>query len=72
MLVAMTSNFFINNILTYQDKRIYGLQLIYGWFSFVLVCSIGAIANIGIAEYLHQLNTTWQSSAIAGILVRAV
>jgi dolichol-phosphate mannosyltransferase len=72
-LVAMTSNFFLNNLLTYRDMRLRGLQLIRGWISFVLACSIGALANVGIANYLFQGgHSGWLLSALAGILVGAV
>ncbi len=72
-LVAMTSNFFLNNLLTYRDMRLRGGQLLAGWLSFVLACSVGALANVGIANYLFQSGRSgWFLSALAGILVGAV
>lgn len=71
-LVAMTTNFFLNNVLTYRDMRLRGRQLLWGWLSFVIACSIGAIANVGIATYLFEGDTGWVLSALAGILVGAV
>lgn len=72
-LVAMTSNFFLNNLLTYRDMRLRGRQLLWGWFTFVLVCSVGALANVGIANYLfREGHSGWFFSALAGILVGAV
>ncbi|MBK1719792.1 glycosyltransferase family 2 protein [Thiocystis violacea] len=72
-LVAMTSNFFLNNILTYRDMRLRGRQLLWGWMSFVLACSLGALANVGIANHLFQQgHSGWFLSALAGVLVGAV
>ena len=71
-LVAMTSNFFLNNLLTYRDMRLRGRALIWGWISFTLACSVGALANVGIATYLFQADSSWVLSAVAGILVGAV
>lgn len=71
-LVAMTTNFFLNNSLTYRDVRLRGRQLLWGWFSFVMACAVGAIANVGIATYLFEGNSGWILSALAGILVGAV
>jgi dolichol-phosphate mannosyltransferase len=71
-LVAMTSNFFLNNFLTYRDRRLRGWGLLRGWISFTLACSIGAIANVGIAAYLFKMNTFWITSAAAGVLIGAV
>ena len=71
-LVAMTSNFALNNILTYRDRRLSGWLWIRGWISFVLVCSIGAVANVGVAQVVFVEQPYWVVASIAGILVGAV
>lgn len=71
-LVAMTFNFFLNNILTYRDMRLHGWHLLRGWLTFVLACSVGAFANVGIAKYLFEQNSFWVTSALAGVFVAAV
>lgn len=72
--VAMTFNFLLNNALTYRDRRLKGFgQLVRGWLSFCLVCAVGAVANVGVAAFLHDFqNGQWALSALAGILVAAV
>jgi len=73
-MVAMTFNFFLNNALTYRDSRLKGArQLLDGWLTFCLVCSVGAVANIGVAAFLYDAKAdTWAVSALAGIAVSAV
>jgi dolichol-phosphate mannosyltransferase len=72
-LVAMTSNFVINNVVTYRDRRLKGWGWLKGWLTFAIVCSVGSLANIGVATYLFDLNRElWALSAIAGVLVGAV
>jgi dolichol-phosphate mannosyltransferase len=71
-LVAMTSNYLLNNALTYRDVRLRGWALLRGWLTFVLACGIGALANVGVATYLFQSESSWIVSAIAGVLVGAV
>lgn len=71
-LVAMTTNFFLNNLFTYSDKRLHGRELLRGWLSFVLACGIGALANVGVASYLFAAESYWVLSALAGIVVGAV
>ena len=71
-LVAMTANFSLNNTLTYRDVRLRGWRWLSGWATFVLACSVGAIANVGIAAYLFERHAGWPLAAIAGILVGAV
>jgi dolichol-phosphate mannosyltransferase len=71
-LTAMTGNFLLNNILTYRDMRLRGWQLLTGWASFALACSVGSFANIGIANWLFERQGLWAVSAVAGVLVGAV
>ncbi|MDG5489328.1 glycosyltransferase family 2 protein [Sphingomonas sp. BGYR3] len=73
-LVAMTFNFFLNNLLTYRDRRLRGTrQLIDGWVSFCVICSVGAIANVGVAAFLHGAQQgAWAVPALAGVAVGAV
>lgn len=71
---AMTFNFVLNNMLTYRDRRLHGARaLVLGWISFCLVCSVGALANVGVAAFLFEVqNAYWTLSALAGIVVGAV
>src|SRR5215472_10225807 len=69
---AMTGNFLLNNILTYRDRRLRGLGLLYGLISFYAVCSVGAVANVGIAAYVFHADRSWWLAGITGALVGAV
>ncbi len=71
---AMTFNFFLNNALTYRDARLKGARALFdGWLSFCVVCSVGAIANVGIAVFLHDAQRgEWAMAALAGVLIGAV
>ncbi len=70
--VAMTSNFTLNNIITYRDLQLHGWDWIRGWVVFCLACSIGAIANVGIANYVLSIGTGWAIAGMAGVLVGVV
>lgn len=69
---AITTNFLFNNALTYRDQRLAGLRLLYGWISFNLVCAIGAVANVGIANWMFTSNSMWLADGLAGIAVGVV
>ncbi|MGD0123926.1 MAG: glycosyltransferase family 2 protein [Terriglobia bacterium] len=69
---AMVCNFALNNALTYRDMRLKGWQWFKGLGSFSLSCSLGALANVGIASYLFRRDTSWAVAALAGIAVGAV
>ena len=69
---AMTSNFGLNNILTYRDMRLRGGRFFTGLLTFYLVCGIGVIANVGIANVVFQRDYTWWLAGGAGALVGTV
>ncbi|WP_336978051.1 glycosyltransferase family 2 protein [Altererythrobacter fulvus] len=72
-IVAMTFNFVLNNALTYADKRLTGAgPLLRGWLRFALTCSVGMLANVGVAAALVRSGFHAYPSAIVGILVGSV
>lgn len=58
-LVAMIFNFQLNNQITYRDQRLRGQRLWRGLVLFMMVCGIGAIANVGIARMIYQTHDGW-------------
>ena len=72
-LVAMTFNFALNNALTYADQRLRGPgPLVRGWTRFALTCSIGLLANVGVAAILVREGIHTYLAALAGILIGSV
>lgn len=64
-LVAMVANFDLNNVITYRDQRLRDGRLWRGLILFMLVCSVGAIANVGIARALYYSQQTGPTPAAA-------
>ncbi len=71
-LVAMTGNFFLNNLFTYRDRRLRGRRLLAGLVSFYAVCGAGAAANVGVASYLVFGHHSWWLAGLAGAAVSVV
>jgi dolichol-phosphate mannosyltransferase len=71
-VVAMTSNFILNNLLTYRDRRLSGRRFLSGLGSFYAVCSLGAVANVGIASAAFAHHYTWWLAGLAGVGVGVV
>jgi len=71
-LIAMTSNFLLNNALTYRDKRLSGLAMLNGLLGFYAVSSVGALAGVSIASWLYASGSVWWIAGIAGALVGVV
>ncbi len=67
----MTSNFFLNNMLTYRDQRVTGYALIGALLTFYAVCAAGALSNIGVSSWLYANRPVWWLAGIAGSIVGA-
>ena len=71
-VVAMTSNFILNNFLTYRDQRLKGFALVRGLLLFYLVCSVGLFANVGVAFSVYDQEPIWWLAGAAGALMGVV
>src|ERR1700756_5779510 len=71
-LCAMTSNFILNNFLTYRDQRLKGLAILRGLLAFYLVCSVGLFANVGVAFSVYDHEPIWWLAGAAGALMGVV
>ena len=72
-LVAMVGNFSLNNWFTYSDRRLRGWGFVKGLLSFAAVCGIGAVANLGIANFLFGTEqSSWWFAGIAGAAMSSV
>ncbi|HWJ89162.1 MAG TPA: glycosyltransferase family 2 protein [Pelagibacterium sp.] len=72
-LVAMTTNYILNNELTYADKKLRGVKFWTGLLSFYVVCSFGAIANISVASVLFEAHlANFLIAGIAGVVMSVV
>jgi dolichol-phosphate mannosyltransferase len=70
---AMIGNFVLNNMLTYRDRRLTGWAFVRGLISFCLICSVGAVANIGIATVLFgEGHSSWWVAGISGAAMSLV
>jgi dolichol-phosphate mannosyltransferase len=70
--VALTSNFALNNELTYRDRRLKGLAMLWGFVVFCLFCSVGALTNVGIANWLYSEEPVWWVAGLAGAVMGAL
>ncbi|UGX96952.1 glycosyltransferase family 2 protein [Bradyrhizobium barranii subsp. barranii] len=71
-IVAMTSNFALNNFLTYRDQRLKGFALLRGLIAFYIVCSVGLLANVGVAFSVYDQEPIWWLAGMAGALMGVV
>jgi dolichol-phosphate mannosyltransferase len=71
-LLAMTSNFILNNFLTYRDQRLKGFGILRGLVLFYVVCGVGLAANVGVAFSVYAQEPIWWLAGAAGALMGVV
>lgn len=72
VVVAMTTNFLLNNVLTYHDRTLRGWHLVFGLLSFYAVCAVGAVANVGVAGVAFQALGQPEFASFIGAVVGAL
>ena len=72
VFMAMTSNYYFNNLLTYKDRSLAGSSFFKGLLSFYLICSAGALANIAVAKLCFDYTEIWVLSSLMGAILGAV
>ena len=71
-LCAMTSNYILNNRLTFGEHRLRGGKaLLTGYGKFVVACTVGAFANVASAEFLQAQGVFWWLAACVGTVIGA-
>jgi dolichol-phosphate mannosyltransferase len=71
-LVAMVSNFLVNNAVTFRSRRLKGVMLGAGLTAYMAICALGAIVNVQSADYLFDHSIPWWFAGAAGALIGAV
>ena len=70
VILAASSNFFINNWLTFRSKRLKNKKLILGLLKFLIVSSLPIFANVGLASsFYNYVTPNTFISQMAGIII---
>jgi dolichol-phosphate mannosyltransferase len=71
-LSAMMFNFFLNNVVTFRDRRLKGLALLRGMFVFYAACSLGVLINLSFAHRLLAAGLPWYVAGLSGLAISSV
>jgi len=71
-LVAMTTNYFLNNVVTFRDRMLRGRALWLGLFNFYGACTLGALVGVAVGELLHSSGYEVWLSGLAAALASAI
>lgn len=70
-LTAMSSNYLLNNAITYRDRRRRNWALLRGYFHFFALCSFGLLVNLAVATLLAEHLRAWGLPGLLGALAGA-
>jgi dolichol-phosphate mannosyltransferase len=71
-VTAMTSNYLVNNEITYRDRRLRGVNLLVGYLRFCALCGVGLIANVAVADLAQRHLHLWWAAGFVGAVFGAV
>jgi dolichol-phosphate mannosyltransferase len=71
-LSAMMFNFFLNNLVTFRDRRLKGMALLRGLFVFYAACTLGVLINLSFADRLLGAGLPWYFAGICGVAISSV
>ena len=71
-VTAMTSNYLVNNEITYRDRRLRGVKLLIGYLRFCALCGVGLIANVAVADLAQRHLHLWWVAGFVGAVFGAV
>src|SRR6202522_4623049 len=68
-LGAMTFNFFLNNLVTFRDRRLKGIALLRGFVIFCAACTVGVLINHSFARRLLAADLPWYLAGLSGVAI---
>jgi dolichol-phosphate mannosyltransferase len=71
-IVAIASNFAINNVLTYRDRRLKGWAYLRGLTAFYVISFVGSVSNIGVSSWMFGNDQKWWIAGLAGAVIGVV
>ncbi len=72
IVIAIASNFLINNALTYRDRRLSGVRFVGGLLRFYLVSAVGLVSNISVSDWMFVNAQKWWVAGLAGAFISVV
>jgi len=71
-IISMTTNYLLNNELTYADKKLRGGRFWIGLLTFYAVCSLGLLANLSVVNWVMRSDGQFYVASIIGVLMSVV
>jgi len=71
-VVVIAINFWLNNIVTFRERRFRGIRLLRGLAIYYLGCSAGVLINLAVARFTSNAGGPWYVAGAFGLAVSAV
>jgi dolichol-phosphate mannosyltransferase len=68
-LGAMMFNFFLNNVVTFRDRKLKGSALLRGLATFFAACTLGVLINLSFADRLLAAGLPWYLAGLSGVAI---
>jgi dolichol-phosphate mannosyltransferase len=70
VICAASTNFLINNVLTFRAQQLKGIRILIGLLRFLMVTSLGMVANVGVSSaFYHRISHQPLLALLAGIAI---
>jgi dolichol-phosphate mannosyltransferase len=70
--VVIGINFWLNNILTFRERRYRGVRVLRGLAIYYLGCAAGVVINLAVARFITNAGGPWYLAGTFGLAVSAV
>jgi len=69
-MVAIFGNFWLNNVITFGDRKLKGARIWWGLALFAVICAVGAIGNLSVASFLFgpQMISWWFAGLVGALM----
>jgi dolichol-phosphate mannosyltransferase len=71
-LCAMMFNYFVNNLVTFRDRRLKGMALLRGLAMFYAFCTLGVLINLSFADRLFAAGLPWYVAGLSGVAISSI
>jgi dolichol-phosphate mannosyltransferase len=69
---AMMFNYFVNNLVTFRDRRLKGKALLRGLAMFYAFCTLGVLINLSFADRLFAAGLPWYVAGLSGVAISSI
>jgi dolichol-phosphate mannosyltransferase len=71
-VVVIVINFWLNNTITFRERRFRGIRFLRGLAIYYVGCSAGVLINLAVARFVTNAHGPWYLAGASGLFVSAI